>query len=89
MTMTRARWRSLVRAESVAHIEVATSASETVSGTITTTELDRVDQRSDLAGLSDSGIDANVQRTLALHATPPLKIMNPSCPVRYIPIHIW
>ena len=68
-------------------------ASETLSRTITTAELDLGDQRFGLGEGYDSGIDivsiSDVQEMPAMSARPQLKIMNPDCPVRYIPIHVW
>ena len=92
---TQARPRTLVRTGSVAHIEVPIPASETLSGTITTAELDLVDRRqpSGTGEVHDSGIDGadipEIQQTPPVPARPQLKLMNPDCPVRYIPIHIW
>ena len=93
---SRAGPGTLVKTESVAHIEVPSPASETLSGTVTTAaELDLVDQRqlSDTGEVSHSGIDSadvpDIQQTPAVPAQPQLKLMNLHCPIRYIPIHIW
>ena len=79
----------------MAHIGVPALASETLSGTITTAELDLVDQRqlSGTEGVPQSGINGadvpDIQQTPAVPARPQMKPANPDCPVRYIPIHIW
>jgi len=92
---THTRQRTFVRTESVAHIEVPAPASETLSGTITAAELGLVDQRqlSGTEGVPQSGIDGgdvpDIQQTPVVPARPQLKLANPDCPVRYIPIHIW
>ena len=70
---------------------VATSTPATLSGTIPTTEMDLVDQPLGLEGPDSvmGGADAHVQQIPAGPARPQLKIMNPDCPVRYLPIHVW
>jgi len=80
----------------VTHIDLtAPTSSETPSGTVTTAELDFVDQRqlSDQTEVPGSRIDGanipNVQQKLPAPLRPQLKLMNPECPVRYIPIHVW
>jgi len=92
---TQARPRSLVRTESVACIEVPAPALEALSGTITTAELDLVHQRqlSSTGEVHHSGVDGadgpDIQQSPAVPAQPQLKLVNPDCPIRYIPIHIW
>lgn len=77
----------------MADIRVATS--ETLSGTITTEELDITDQRqlSDMGEVPDSGIDGanipDVQRMPAAPVRLRLRLANPERPIRYIPIHVW
>jgi len=93
---TQARPRTLIMTESVAHI-VAASSSDTLSGTVTATELDLVDQTqsqlSDPEEPLDSGIDGgnipDVQQAPATPPRPQLRLMNLDRPIRYIPIHIW
>jgi len=91
MTTTQTGPRPLVRRESLGRVEAV--ASGTLSGTMTTAELDLVDQQLDLGEASDSGIDivsiSGVLHTPVVPCRPQLKIVNPDCPVRYIPIHIW
>jgi hypothetical protein len=83
----------MVRRESLGRIGVGVVAPETFSGAVTITELDLGDQSLDLGEWSDSEIDivdiSGVQQMPATSARPQLKIMNPDCPVRYIPIHVW
>ena len=93
---TRVEPRILTRMKSVAHIEVTASASsEAFSRTVTTAELDVVDQcqLSDLEEVPDSRINGanipNVQQAPPAPTRPQLKLMNPDRPVRYIPIHVW
>jgi len=68
-------------------------ASEILSGAVTIAELDLGDQRLDLGERFGLGIDvvstSDVQQMSATPARPQLKVMNPDCPVRYIPIHVW
>ena len=74
-------------------VGVGAVAPETQSGAVTIAELDLGDQSLDLGVGYDSGIDvvniSDVRQMPATSAQPQLKIMNPDCPVRYIPIHIW
>ncbi|KAF9645097.1 hypothetical protein BDM02DRAFT_3131317 [Thelephora ganbajun] len=85
--------KTLVETENATYAEVAASTSET--GTTTIAEPDLVDQRqqSDPGEVSGSGTGgANrpiAQQTPVVLARPQLRLMNPDCPVRYIPIHIW
>jgi len=90
MTTTQVGPKTFVRRESLGRVGV--EASETLAGTITTTELDLGDQPLGMGGGSDSGIDIvgiSDVRVSTTPTRPQLKIMNPDCPVRYIPIHVW
>ena len=93
MTTTQTGPRTMVRRESLGRIGVGVVASETLSGAAAIAELDLGDQRLDLGEWSDSGIDfinaSDVQQMSATSARPQLKVINPDCPVRYIPIHVW
>jgi len=88
---TRARPRALARTESVACIEVPTPAPGILSGGITIAELDSVDELQGEVSHSEIGdVDvSDVQQTPVVPAQPRLKLVNPGCPLRYIPIHIW
>ena len=83
----------MVRRESLGRIGVGVVASETLSGAVTIEELDLGDRQLNLGEGSDSRIDivniSDVQQMSATSARPQLKVMNPDCPVRYIPIHVW
>lgn len=95
---TQVRAKTLDRTGCLAHVEAATSTWGTMSGTITTAELDSVDQRqlSDMGEVPDSEIDSGadvpnvqLQQMPVAPARPQLRLTNPDCPIRYIPIHVW
>jgi len=91
--MTTTQTWPRTRKECLGRIGVGTVAPEIQSGAVTIAELDLGDQSLDFGDGSASGFDivdiSDVQQMPATSARPQLKIMNPECPVRYIPIHIW
>lgn len=97
MTTTRTGQETLAGAEDgVELVQVSVSALGSLQRTVAVAEMSLAGQHLKPSGPGEEGDSRigcadkpNAQQTRVAPPRPPLKLMNPEGPLRYIPIHVW